>query len=178
MKASNNTMYISSDELRDEFLEHRDNHIVIFSEMHKRTLNALEQGRDVIYDSTNLELKYRRDLYDKVKKNNDDVIVISVWIHNRVEKAISQSSKRTGRSDVSSELIHQMYQTMELPLPDIDCDCILVPRLQKVNEEYKIVSSQVFAESNLEQFIEYEKTVDSGLVEKYNKKRKEQINER
>lgn len=178
MKTSNNTICISSDKLRDESPKDRDNHIAIFSEMHKRTINELKQGRDVIYDSTNLELKYRKALYDKVKEEIDNVMAISVWIHNGMENAILQSSRRAFRKDVSSELIRQMYSSMELPLPDTDCDCILIPKLIKEKEEYKIIDSQLFAKNNFDQFIEHEKAVDIKLVEKYNKKRREQINER
>ena len=61
--------YISSDDLREEFEQYATDNVIIFNIMNKRTIEFLNKGINVIYDATNLERKYRIDLYKKVKKN-------------------------------------------------------------------------------------------------------------
>lgn len=116
--------YISSDELRDEFSNYRDDSVTIFRIMHQRTLQMLKSS-SVLYDSTDLERKYRIDLYKKAKLINAKTTAI--FIHNGLNCAIQQSRLRTGRTDVNEKLIRDMYTTMQIPIIGTDCDSIIVP---------------------------------------------------
>lgn len=169
IETGKNIEYISSDELRKERPNDKDNHIAIFDEMHRRTLASLNGGADVIYDSTNLETKFRKKLFDKVKNDNKNARVFAVFIHKGVKNAMIQSQGSIGRDDVNNELIAQMYQTMQLPIIGVDCDAIIIPGIKLVNNNYKLVESKIFGKDNFDDFVEKVRTVDAALVLKYNK---------
>ena len=67
---------ISSDNLREELLgdiNNQEHNGEIFSEMQKRTLNALKQGKSVIYDATNLNVKDRRGIINAIIEQKIDI---------------------------------------------------------------------------------------------------------
>lgn len=163
--------YLSSDELRNEYPDKKDNHIAIFQEMHRRTLKCIDSGLNVIYDSTNLEAKYRKDLFAKVKKHNKKTIVYAVFIYNGIKSAIDRSHKRSGRSDVNDELIIQMYQTMQIPTIGTECDMIIVPEIKFKDNRYQIIDNKIFRKNNFCDFLNYVGQYDEKLVTKYKKER-------
>ena len=55
-------IYLSSDRIRHAFTNYRDNHEKIFSIMNLATLWNLRCNHNVIYDSTNLERRFRIQL--------------------------------------------------------------------------------------------------------------------
>lgn len=145
--------------------------------MHRRTLNALNNDIDVIYDSTNLELKFRKKLFDKIKNSSANTMVFAVFIHKGLKNAVCQSEKRIGREDVNSELINQMYETMQLPTIGVDCDAIIIPQISLVGTEYKIEDSKVYEKGTFNDFIREVKSIDSDLILKYYKEKKEDKDE-
>lgn len=67
----NNYVLISADEIRNEFEKNKydiQNNIV-FEECHRRILENLEKGNDVVFDATNLIKKQRKDLIRKIKSH-------------------------------------------------------------------------------------------------------------
>ena len=63
IKNGNKIELLSSDNLREELLgdvNDQSQNAVIFKEMQKRTINALQQNCSVIYDATNLNIKDRK----------------------------------------------------------------------------------------------------------------------
>ena len=177
MESGKNIVYLSSDELRKEYIKDKDNHVVIFNEMHRRTLENLNAGNDVIYDSTNLEIKFRKNLFDKVKAMYKDSKVYAIFIHKGLENAILQSHGRAGREDVNDDLISQMYQTMQLPSIGIDCDSIIMPEINFVNDRYRLTGSKIFGISNFNDFLNEVQKTDRSLVLKYNKEFEEDKDE-
>lgn len=145
--------------------------------MHRRTISALNNNIDVIYDSTNLEFKFRKKLFDKVKDNNANTMIFGVFIHKGVKNAVCQSEKRIGREDVNSELINKMYVTMQLPIIGEDCDAIIIPEVSLVETEYKIVGSKIYDKENFNTFIKEVKSIDSDLVLKYYKEKEDDMYE-
>lgn len=172
----NNVIYISSDELRKEFPEYQDNHIKIFEIMYQRTIENLRDNKNVIYDSTNLESKYRLELYKKTKNISSEIKVINVFIHNGLENAIKQSEQRKNRNDVSEKLIRNMYATMEIPKAGIDCDIIMVPKIKKENDQFMLYSSKFYNANEMKEFYDYIKTIDMNLINKMQGRKK--INEK
>ena len=129
--------YVSSDELRKEFSEFKDNHSKIFDIMNKRTIDMLKKNNSVIYDSTNLERKYRIDLFNQIRMLSlENLKVEAVFIHNGLNKAIEQSKNRKNRNDVNEKLIRDMYETMELPSVNTDCDEIIIPYIFNIYYTY------------------------------------------
>lgn len=160
-----NIEHVSSDEIRKEFFEYKDNHKEIFKIMHQRTLECLKNGKDVIYDSTNLERKYRLELYKKAKKQDSNTRVITVFIHKGLERAIKQSKQRENRTDVNEVLIREMYETMQLPIAGTDCDTIMIPTIQMENNMFKLVDSIFYNTSENNAFNNYIKMVDPKLLQ-------------
>ena len=156
--------YLSSDELRKQFWEYKDNHKKIFNIMHEKTLEYLQNGGDVIYDSTNLERKYRIELYQKAKENSAPTRVIIVFIHNGLEKAIEQSKQRKNRTDVNEQLIRDMYRTVQVPIAGIDCD-IMIPTIQKKTESFELENSTFYGVNENDKFYNFINQVDSKLLQ-------------
>ena len=67
---NDNTEYLSSDDIRIELygFEDQTHNDVVFETMKKRTLNALRDGKDVIYDATNLSKKRRSGIISEARK--------------------------------------------------------------------------------------------------------------
>ena len=155
--------YLSSDELRKQFWEYKDKKI--FNIMHEKTLEYLQNGRDVIYDSTNLERKYRIELYQKAKENSTPTKVVIVFIHNGLEKAIEQSKQRKNRTDVNEQLIRDMYRTVQVPIAGIDCDIIMIPTIQKKTETFELQNSTFYGINENDKFCNFINQVDSKLLQ-------------
>lgn len=165
-KRNSKIKYISSDELRKEFSEFKDNHSRIFYIMNKITIHMLSENNNVIYDSTNLEKRYRKDLFNKIRKMAlENVKVEAVFIHKGLNYAIEQSKKRKNRDDVTEKLIRDMYETMQLPSINIDCHEIIIPYICNINNEFQLENCNIY--KNNEDFHKYIKGVDVSLYEKY-----------
>ena len=67
---TNNSVYLSSDDIRIELygFEDQTHNDIVFETMRRRTLNALREGKDVIYDATNLSKKRRDGIISEVRK--------------------------------------------------------------------------------------------------------------
>lgn len=164
----NDVKYISSDKLRKEFKEYKDNHIKIFEIMDKMTIESLQNKKNVIYDSTNLEIKYRLELYKKIKCISSKIKVVNVFIHNGLDRAIYQSNQRKGRSDVSKQLIIDMYKTMQIPFAGVDCDIIMVPEIKSEDKQFKLYDSRYYNKNDMKEFLKYIKSIDSDLIKRNN----------
>lgn len=165
-KRNKKIKHVSSDELRKEFSEFKDNHIKIFEIMNKRTIDMLKKDNSVIYDSTNLERKYRIELFNLVRMLSlENVQVEAVFIHNGLNQAIEQSSKRKNRDDVNEKLIMNMYETMQLPSVNTDCHEIIIPYIFNINNEFNLKCIKIYKKD--EDFHKYVKEVDVSLYEKY-----------
>jgi len=73
------TVHLSSDAIRKELWGDencQDDHNRVFNLMHERTLYALRNGYDVIYDATNITRKSRRSILEKLPAYVDKKCVI------------------------------------------------------------------------------------------------------
>ena len=126
----------------------------------------LKKDNSVIYDSTNLERKYRIELFNLVRMLSlENVQVEAVFIHNGLNQAIEQSSKRKNRDDVNEKLIMNMYETMQLPSVNTDCHEIIIPYIFNINNEFNLKCIKIYKKD--EDFHKYVKEVDVSLYEKY-----------
>ena len=119
-----NTVHLSSDAIRKEIYGDencQEDHNRVFHIMHERTLYALKNGYNVIYDATNISRKSRRSILDKlptyVIKN-----CIIVWVP--VEHCIIRDSERD--RTVGKEVIMSVLKRFEAPFYDEGFDSIEV----------------------------------------------------
>lgn len=117
------TIILSSDALRKEFYGDeriQDNPAFIFEQMRIRTLKALKEGRDVVYDATNLSSKRRKALLKQLPK---DVYKVCYCVITPLDKCIENDTKR--ERHVSESVIMRQLEQFEAPWYDEGWDMIL-----------------------------------------------------
>lgn len=118
------TIILSSDALRKEFYGDeriQDNPAFIFEQMRIRTLKALKEGRDVVYDATNLSSKRRKALLQQLPK---DVYKVCYCVITPLDKCIENDTKR--ERHVSESVIMRQLEQFEVPWFDEGWDLIFV----------------------------------------------------
>lgn len=114
MEGRENVVYLSSDELREELTgdeNNQDANADVFAEMLKRTKEALKEGKDVIYDATNLNRKRRRGLLSQLPRHVHKAIA---YMATTYENTVSQNSQR--ERQVPIEVIQRMYKNLQIPI--------------------------------------------------------------
>lgn len=135
--ADSNTKYFSSDATRKELYGDescQQDHNKVFSIMHGRTLDALRNGFDVIYDATNITRKSRRSILDLIPPYVDkECIVVWAPIKTCIER--DKSRERT----VGSVVIDKMLRRFEAPFYDEGFNSIRLHSATEYDEdEYRI----------------------------------------
>ena len=118
---------LSSDDLRKEYYGDesvQDNPAFIFEQMRIRTPNALKEGKDVIYDATNLSAKRRKNLLKQLPKN---IIKVCHCMLTPLETCVQNDSKR-GRH-VSEHIIMKQLTQFQVPWYDEGWDDIITVKL-------------------------------------------------
>lgn len=119
-----NTVALSSDSIRAELYgreEVQGNPGEVFGLMHKRTLDYLSAGKNVIYDATNLSRKDRGGIVASCPKYVRLECHI-IWVP--IEQAILQDAGRSRR--VGREVIDRMVKRFQAPYYDEGFDEIKV----------------------------------------------------
>lgn len=117
-----NDIHLSSDSIRAELYGDeatQGNPSVVFDIMHKRTLEALANGNNVIYDATNITRKDRASIMSKIPKYVETECHI-VWAP--IETCIKRDSKR--ERTVGKEVIDRMLKRFQAPYYDEGFDSI------------------------------------------------------
>lgn len=77
-----NTICLSSDDIREEYIEniedYQKHNAKVFEIMNNKTFELLKEGKNVIYDATNLSRKKRKHLYNQAKKYDTEVIAYCI----------------------------------------------------------------------------------------------------
>lgn len=111
---SENGIIISSDKLREELFgtvnEFRKNS-VLFGEMFKRTYKCLGEGKNVVFDATNIRSSERKRILKKFKS----VFKACYYIKTPLKKVLYQNSIRDRK--VPEEVIIGMYDKIQEPQP-------------------------------------------------------------
>ncbi|UUV46489.1 polynucleotide kinase [Bacillus phage vB_BanS-Thrax3] len=113
-KVNQNTVWISSDNLREEIhgdVNNQDNPAMIFQEMAKRTKEALKEGKDVAYDATNISRKKRRGLLQQLPK---DVYKEVNYVATDFDMALSMNKMR--ERVVPHHVMKSMYKSLQIPI--------------------------------------------------------------
>lgn len=114
VKDRDDIIYLSSDEIRKEVYGNetvQDHPSYIFELMNKRTIEALRDGKHVIYDATNINKKKRKGLLGQLPK---DVEKIVVYFATPYDEVIRRNSER--ERVVPVEVIDRMYKSLQIPL--------------------------------------------------------------
>lgn len=111
----NNSVYLSSDDIRVELygFEDQTHNDVVFETMKKRTLNALKEGKDVIYDATNLNKKRRSGIINEAHKLDAqvDAYLCCTPINIILERNITRAERQ-----LPWDKLVQMIQSIEPPM--------------------------------------------------------------
>ena len=102
---------LSSDDIRDE-LDGADNGAV-FGELHRRMLAALADGRDVLYDATNLSRKRRMHA---LRLAGSGVYKICYAFDAPMGVCLARNDLRSGKERVPEEVIWGMLKSYKMPV--------------------------------------------------------------
>lgn len=111
------------DEIRTEIglkgekpMGNRDEENKVTKIFDERFAKALEDGKDIIIDNTNLKAKYRKQIYDKAKEY--DYLVNFFFVETPLETCIE---RRKGQ--ISEDVIRRMWTDFEFPQA-WECDAL------------------------------------------------------
>ena len=112
-----NTTILSSDEIRKVLLgseEAQWGNSIVFDAMNRAAIENLKQGRDVIYDATNISSKRRMVLLDQIKKEvKEDIFFVATISATPYEICVKRQQKRERK--VPEEVINRMIKNFEVP---------------------------------------------------------------
>ena len=115
LKDQYNAVYLSSDEIRENIYGNADiqaNPARVFMMMDSMAFEALENGHDVIYDSTMVKKKDRINFIKKFKEYNLVLIIIDTPLEICIER--NQSRDR----HVPVEVIKKLYNRLHSDFPN------------------------------------------------------------
>ncbi|AKQ08473.1 polynucleotide kinase [Bacillus phage PBC2] len=117
-----NTVWLSSDNLREEIhgdVNDQKDPSMIFQEMAKRTKKALKEGKDVIYDATNINRKKRRGLLQQLPKGVHKEVA---YMATDFDIALKMNKMRD--RVVPYHVMKSMYKSLQIPIYDEGWDNI------------------------------------------------------
>lgn len=132
-------IYLSSDDIREEILgseENQGNNSVVFEEMKKRTIDALKNGMNVVYDATNINKKRRKSLLNQLPKNSHKT---ACYISTDFDTCLNQNNSRD--RVVPYEVIDRFYKTLHLPVYSEGWDEIHY--IHHKNSDDKVISDEL-----------------------------------
>lgn len=106
-------MTISSDDIRKELngdVNNQEKNSDVFEIMNKRTQQVLLNGKNAIYDATNINRKRRVHLIKNVIKADEYHVI---YINSRIGNCVYHDTKRD--RIVGFEVIDKMYKAMQIP---------------------------------------------------------------
>lgn len=121
--SSEEGIVISSDKLREELFGNVweiEKNAFLFSEMFRRTQKYLNEGKNVIFDATNIRSSERKRILRKYK----EAFKVCYYIKPSLDKVLYQNSRRD--RVVPEEVIMKMYHEIQEPVPNEGWDEIHV----------------------------------------------------
>ena len=97
-KANDNVIVLSSDEIREQLSNGEYNKKInrqVFSTMNDLTIKYLNEGKDVIYDATNLNIKDRKGILDRVKLEAQNTYFKAVFFDVDFDTCLKRNDART-----------------------------------------------------------------------------------
>lgn len=112
--ADSNTTILSSDAIRKEFYGDetiQDDPAKIFEEMQRRTIAALKDGKNIIYDATNISRKKRKHLLSSITIPCEKIAYV-VWA--RYETCVARDTGRNRKQLVCDDAVFDPNLIMTL----------------------------------------------------------------
>ena len=109
-----NATIFSSDSLREELfnnVDHQTDNELLFKELHKRIKDCLKEGKNVIYDATNINYKRRKAFLAELKSIPCEKICI--LMATPYEECITRNKLRDRK--VPEYVIERMYKGFDVP---------------------------------------------------------------
>ncbi len=116
---------VSLDDIRNKLFEETGSKTEskVFSEGLKQMKKALDEGKDIVCDSTNVTPEKRKS-YFKVAKQYDAKIV-AVFVNTDKKECLERNSKREGNAKVPAVAIHTSAKRLTPPTLDEGFDEII-----------------------------------------------------
>lgn len=142
IKTRHNTVIVSSDAIRQEMwgdANDQQNPSQVFDEMFIRTVMAMKQGTNVIYDATNLVAKTRKATLTRLRQAlGEDFIAVA----DVIVCSLSECKRRQGDRDrkVPDEVIDRMVRQFQTPWYNEGWDTINVigcGKQQDIDREHR-----------------------------------------
>ena len=136
-KINNNedAIILSSDEIRVELFGYEDQtqNDVVFKEMHKRCKKALDEGKTVIYNATNISIKKRHALISEMRKHTQYVyaVLCLATIGTLIERNFTRPERK-----LPEDKLFQMFRTIDIPMKYEGYNKIMVSYSSNVDEDY------------------------------------------
>lgn len=111
---NDNTIILSSDELRQELLgdvNNQENNRLVFTELFKRMRKALFAGKDVVIDATNINKAVRFNILKRVKGLN--ILRIALVFKTDIQTCYAYDASRT--RTVGKQVIDKFFKLYEEP---------------------------------------------------------------
>lgn len=120
-----NSILLSSDDIREELFGFRseEDNARVFQEMYKRTIIALKDGKNVIYDATNINSKKRMNL---LKQLPQDTFKQCIYMVASELGCIERNDNR--QHTIPSHVISRMYLNLQIPMYHEGWDYIDIKR--------------------------------------------------
>lgn len=123
-----NTTILSSDEIRKVLFgseEAQWGNSAVFDAMNRAAIENLKQGRDVIYDATNINSKRRMALLEQIKKEvKEDIFFMAIILATPYEICVERQQQRERK--VPEKVINRMIKNFEVPYYEEGWDKILI----------------------------------------------------
>ena len=115
IKKHPNTVIHSSDDIREELYGDascQNNPEKVFEIMAARTIKSLQEGKDVIYNATNLKQKKRKLIHNQVKKQTNAICYCYVFI---APIEVCKERNATRERKVSEHVYDKMLRSFQVP---------------------------------------------------------------
>lgn len=123
-----NATILSSDEIRKVLLGSEEAqwcNSIVFEAMNRAAIENLKQGRDVIYDATNINSKRRMALLEQIKKEvKEDIFFMAIILATPYEICVERQQQRERK--VPEKVINRMIKNFEVPYYEEGWDKILI----------------------------------------------------
>lgn len=129
-----NIIYLSSDDIRIEIggdVNRQDINTQVFATMKNRTIEALLEGKDVIYDATNISSKKRKGFLQQLPKKLD-IQKIAFYLATPYEETLIRNENRDRKVPV--DVIERMYKNMQIPIKSEGWDSIIYEYTDEIIE--------------------------------------------
>lgn len=113
-----NAVVHSSDAIRAEVLGDENDQTqqdLVFQTLHKRVLQDLVDGKDVVYDATNINYKRRIGFLDRVRAlHKHDLRTVCLFMATPYEVCLKRNNNR--ERSVPESVIQKMYFKFDVPM--------------------------------------------------------------